>query len=114
MSADYDWLRTTNEEIGHKEEEGDRPYFEDLLAAEFAFMRRDGSLVGREAYLQAVQPSAPRKTIVESVTLIGAARACVTAIVRVGDECFHNVRIFVRQQTDWKLLAWANEQISFP
>jgi hypothetical protein len=34
--------------------------------------------------------------------------------VRVGDECFHNVRIFVRPQTDWKLLAWANEQISFP
>ena len=111
--SDYKWLSATNIEIGKGEEEGDKSFFEDLLAPKFVFMRRDGSIVSREEFLADLKPGPERKTSVTSITLFGSTRAVVTTIVLMNKTEFHNIRLFVLQEERWKLLSWANEQITF-
>ena len=37
--------------------------------------------------------------------------AIVKCTVSVCDQEFHNIRLFVRREGGWKLLAWANEPL---
>jgi hypothetical protein len=36
----------------------------------------------------------------------------VKCIVTCGEERFHNLRLFVRLEQQWKLLGWANERLT--
>ena len=38
-------------------------------------------------------------------------RAIVTCVITQGGKNYHNIRLFVRIDANWKLLAWANEQV---
>ncbi len=101
--------------INAAENEGDRDFFSGILAPKFAFQRADGpkTVDDRVAFLQKVQPAQSGGErilvkIVEPIQLYGN-RAVVSCIIRVGTQEFHNLRLFVRRDGDWKLLAWANE-----
>lgn len=109
-------LRKLNIEITTAEDKGDSQRLENILASQISFRRANGTVVGKEQFLKDVKPRTPTKTIVESVKFYGTDRAIVTCIVIMKidkqDTKFHNLRIFIREGSDWKLLSWANERLA--
>lgn len=107
-------LRELNVRIAAAESAGDREFLDGVLAPVLAFRRANGAFVDRAGYLDAVRPSAPRETEIDTVTVLPPGRAVVTCTVTMGDGAerkrFHNARVFVRSADGaWLLLAWANE-----
>ena len=83
------------------------------LAPRLAFQRADGARTvdDRDTFLQKVKPGGTRLTrIIEPIELYGD-RAIVKCIVQMGERQCHNLRLFVRRDGSWKLLAWANEPV---
>lgn len=108
-------LRELTAKINDAENEGNREFFSGILAPQLAFQRADGprTVDDRVAFLKKVEKalSGRERTlvrIVEPIHLYGN-RAVVSCIIRVGTEEYHNLRLFVRRDGDWKLLGWANE-----
>jgi hypothetical protein len=114
--SDIQILEQLNIRIGEEESKGDQEsknWLDSILAPKLAFRRADGKTVDdRQEFLAKVKPSDPRETKVTSINVHGD-RAVVSCIVTVnslnGDKEFHNLRLFVRQDGQWKLLGWANE-----
>ena len=108
-------LRKLNIDIGLAEDKGDRKGLENLLAQELAFRRANGKVVNRNEFLKDVKSRAATKVNIESIKLYGD-RAIVTCIVTLKvdgqDVEFHNIRLFIREGSTWKLLGWANERVS--
>ena len=107
-----DALRTLNVRLNEAENTGDRDFLAGILAPEIAFMRADGKTVddgGR--FLQKVAPREPYELTFEQIEVLGT-RAIVKCIISRGEERFHNVRLFVRLDGQWKLLGWANERLT--
>ena len=100
-------------EIGRLESTGDREALRGIIASKLAFRRANtqGTIVDRCEYLDAVVPSPERQTEITAVTVHGN-RAVVECVVTQNSKRFHNLRLFVRQGEDWKLLGWANEPAS--
>lgn len=112
--TDDEALRTINARLNDAENAGDRDVLAGLLAPELAFLRADGKTVddgGR--FLQKVAQREPCQLTVEHVEVIGT-RAIVKCVVTCGTARFHNVRLFVRIEGQWKLLGWANERLTPP
>jgi hypothetical protein len=112
---DIDTFKKRNVDIGDAETKGDKDWFEGVLAPQLAFLRADGKTFdNRDAFLDKVKQSDVRETEVESVEVYGN-RAVVTCIVTLkstdGDKRFHNLRLFVRHDGEWKILGWANEPL---
>lgn len=105
----FDVLTELNLEIGVAESMGDKEFLEKVLAPVLAFRRANGECIDRNIFLSAVKSGARRETEMESISLLGHNRAVVTCTVSMGDKRFHNVRLFVLMDQDWKLLGWANE-----
>ena len=64
-----------------------------------------------DAYLAKVKAGGDRETVtVEPIEVFGN-RAVVQCVVRSGGVKYHNLRLFVRRDGAWKLLAWANEPV---
>ena len=99
---------------GAAESRGDRDWLDGALATKLAFQRgnQKRTIVDRKEFLDAVGPASDRDTEIESIHLYGN-RAVVTCIVTMkpGGERFHNVRLFIRPEAEWKLLGWANEPL---
>jgi hypothetical protein len=115
MPNDIEVLLRLNLEIGTKESEGDKDWFEGKVAPVLAFQRANSKreVVDRQAFLNGVAKSDPvqmRETEVDSIHVYGN-RAVVTCIVAWKGKRFHNVRLFVRRppEMEWELLGWANE-----
>jgi hypothetical protein len=105
-------LRTINTRLNEAENTGDRDFLAGIIAPEFAFLRADGKTVddgGR--FLQKVAPREPCELTFEQIEVLGS-RAVVKCVVTCGTERYHNVRLFVRLESQWKLLGWANERLS--
>jgi hypothetical protein len=112
MTPDEDALRTVNKAINDAENAGDRNALASVLAPELAFMRADGKTVddaGRFLMKVARKPE-PGVLTIESVDIVGN-RAVVRCIVTQGGRDYHNLRLFVRTDGNWKLLGWANEAV---
>lgn len=111
-------LEQLNIRIGQEESKGTkkaRKWLAGILAPRLAFQRADGITIDDQvAFLAKVVPSGPRETKVESIDIHGN-RAIVKCIVTLkaenGDKSFHNIRLFVRHEGEWKLLGWANESL---
>ena len=112
--SDHNELVKTNEEIGKRESQGDKDYFNELLAPSFAFMRASGDFDGREDFLKRLKKSDARTTLVASVSFTGVRRAIVTCIVEMSGKHYHNIRTFVQPKGKWLLLSWANEEVEIP
>jgi hypothetical protein len=112
--TDNEALRTINARINDAENTGDRDFLAGVLAPELAFLRADGKTVddgGR--FLQKVAPRQSCELAVEDVEVLGS-RAIVKCVVTCGTARFDNLRLFVRLEGQWKLLAWANERQAGP
>ena len=112
-TADDRRLRELNEGIGVAENSGDATWLAGVLASSLAFQRADDArtIDDRERFLEKVKPGGTRVTrVLEPIHLFGD-RAIVQCIVSVGGKDYHNLRLFVRRDGDWKLLGWANEAV---
>jgi hypothetical protein len=109
-------LKKLNLEIAAAEDRGDQQWLRSILAPELSFRRANGMVVGKEQFLKDVKSRSASKTEIESVEIYGKDRAVVTCIVTLKiegqDASFHNVRLFVREASGWKLLGWANERLA--
>ena len=112
MTDDLAVLAQLNVELGAAETNGNRAFLDGIIAEQLAFRRASGAVVDRPGYLAAVAESEPRITEVESIQLYGdrAVVTCVVTLVRANGERprFHNVRLFTRAATGWKVIGWAN------
>lgn len=115
MQNDTEILTQLNIQIGEAESRGDRDWLDGVIASEFAFRRADRKTVdGRVQFLSKVKASDERQTRIESIDVIGdrAIVKCVVTLKSAGaHKSYHNLRMFVRQAGEWKLLGWANEPI---
>jgi hypothetical protein len=108
-----------NDEIPTRETNGSAAesyeFFDGLLASEFAFMRKTGKVVGRDGFLTGLAAGAERQQDVLEVSRFGQRRVMIECVVHfiASTEKFHNLRLFVQvDDGSWKLLAWANEQMT--
>jgi hypothetical protein len=113
-NIDLESLRRINAEINAAEIAGDTAAVTRLLAPKLAFQRADPARTvdDREAFLQKVAEKKGDRSmrIVEPIQLFGN-RAVVQCVVTQGGREYHNLRLFVRRDGDWKLLGWANEPL---
>jgi hypothetical protein len=112
VASDQEALRELNLKIGDAENRGDSEWLAGILAPRLAFQRADEqkTVDDQIAFLQKVKAGGTRVTLViEPIQLYGD-RAIVQCTVKVEDQEFHNLRLFVRRDSGWKLLAWANER----
>lgn len=114
MTDDERTLNDINVAIGEAEERGDREALSKVLAPRLAFQRADASQTvdDQVAFLQKVTAGNARVTkIIEPIEVHGH-RAIVKCVVTTADgRAFHNIRLFVRRDGEWKLLGWANEPL---
>ena len=96
-----------NEEIGTTENAGNLKRLGEIVAPFLGFRRRDGSIIGRDAFLQTPKPG-NRQTKIKSVQVYGN-RAVVTCVVTDSGVVTHNIPLFAKEGSEWKLLGWANE-----
>src|SRR5258706_13740891 len=100
-------LRRLNEEIRVKEQAGEEPFFDELLADTFLFRRADGTIVDKRRYLDdltsvAENPYERLETVVENVTLDGGSGVVSILVLAKRKKMkraavFQNVRVFSRQ-----------------
>lgn len=106
MTADEEAVVRRNQEINDAEIRGDVAALHNYVASELAFRRRNGTIVCRHAFLK---PNPGERTMeVESVRVYGN-RAVVTCMVKNSDGKTHNIRLFVEEGGEWRVLGWANE-----
>jgi hypothetical protein len=109
MPTDNETLQTLNTAINDAENEGNREFLASVLAPTLSFYRANGNIDDADRFLQKVarKPS-PGTLTLERIELLGN-RAIVQCVVTQDGKRFHNIRLFVRLDGKWKLLAWANE-----
>jgi hypothetical protein len=94
-----------------------RAFLDSILAPVFAFRRASGTLTDRAGYLDSLASGGDRVNLGSyDITLMGEHRAIVSCRIQmtVGNVLreFDNLRVFVKNEdTEWQLLAWANELI---
>ena len=112
--GDLESLLRVNESINAAEIAGARDAIAKLLAPQLAFQRADPAKTvdDRETFLRKVPEKQGDRSmrIVEPVQLFGD-RAIVQCVITQGGREYHNLRLFVRRDGDWKLLGWANEPL---
>ena len=123
MPDDQQTLKDLNVEMATRENNGDLAWFAGILASRLAFQRADPAKTvdDQVAFLQKVKrddPPKDRRTDPDSLeTKVYGSRAVVSCIVTmtVGDEQkrYHNLRLFIKQDGQWKLLGWANEELPY-
>jgi hypothetical protein len=117
MTSERGVIADLNARIMAAETDGDREFFDSILAPAFAMRRASGAIVNREAFIEAVARSATRTTEIQTIAFHGVNRATVSCAVSMdtleGVRRFQNLRLFVRATTDapWLLMAWANEVV---
>lgn len=113
MSSDEQTLHTLNVAINAAENTGDRNYLASILAPELAFSRAMGAVDNAERFLQKVtEKKQPGELKPDSIKVEPFNnRAIVTCVITEDGKDYHNIRLFVRIDAKWKLLAWANEKV---
>ncbi len=108
MQADITELIRRNEEINEEENRGNVEELGKYVASEFAFQRRDRRIVNRSTFLN--PNPGDRRLQIESVHVYGN-RAVVTCVVTASGGVTHNIRLFVKEDSEWRVLGWANEPV---
>ena len=115
MPSEFEVLERLNVEIGSLETQGDRDRLATVIAPELAFLRANAerTIDGAKRYLDKVASSDDRDTVVESIDIVGS-RAIVKCVVTLkpSNKSYHNLRLFVKLEQQWRLLGWANEPLN--
>lgn len=112
LQGDIQALAELTLKISDAEDAGVAAPFDKILAPRLAFQRADPqqTVDDRGEFLQKVKPSGPRQTrIIDPIQVYGN-RAIVQCIVTIDGQDYHNLRLYVRREKEWKLLGWANER----
>jgi hypothetical protein len=107
MQEEIQELFLLNQEINSAENIGDLDRLKEIINPFFAFRRRNGTIVNRDTFLQSPKPGS-REMKIESIQIYGN-RAVVTCVVTDSEVSTHNIRLFTKEEGNWKLLGWANE-----
>lgn len=120
MSAEE--FRRLNLKIGRAEKDHDVTYLDGILHESLVFRRANGAIVGKREYLAGV----PNRTYTllqvtdlhdldeKNDVAVWAMNVHAKGTTAEGVEfsgVFHNVRVLVRQDDRWQILAWANTKI---
>ena len=112
--TDTELLEQLNREITKAEIEGDVAGLARVLAPRLAFQRADPAKTvdDQVAFLQKAPERSGERTLdrFDAVEIHGN-RAIVKCIITQKGISYHNIRLFVRRDDGWKLLAWANEAV---
>ena len=113
MPSDKEDLRTLNVAINDAENAGEMGFLASILAPELAFSRASGAVDDAGRFLQkAATKNPPGELRPESIKIDPFGnRAIVTCVITEDGKDYHNIRLFVRKDAKWKLLAWANERV---
>ena len=114
MSSDKQALRMLNVAINDAENTGNGEFLASILAPELAFSRANGEVDDAGRFLQQVptKKSPPRELRSEAIEIeTFDNRAIAKCVITQGGKNYHNIRLFVRKDAKWKLLAWANEKV---
>ena len=113
-------LRQLNVEIGEAERRHDIEFLDEVLHKDLVFRRSDGSIVGKQEYLQAV-PSRSYAAVESVITELeeGESAGLTTVLVRAegsGEQgsfagTFRNTRLFLRERESWRCKVWINSRI---
>jgi glyoxylase I family protein len=112
-----DGLRDLNVAIGTAEKEHDVEFLREVLHDDLVFRRADGTVVGKDEYLGALQDRTYEALDVEISDVDARCEsAVVTAIVTARGTSggvrfagtFRNVRTFVRDEERWRCRVWIN------
>jgi hypothetical protein len=81
--------------------------------SELAFSRASGAVDDAEHFLQKVaNKNSPGELGPESMEIdTFGNRAIVVCVITQGGKNYHNIRLLVRIDANWKLPAWANEPV---
>ncbi len=113
MPTDHEALTALNLEINAAENVGNKEFLASVLASELGFFRANGVVDDASRFLQKVAAKKPpgelRRESIEIETW--GNRALVRCVVSQDGKNCDNIRLFVRIDASWKLLAWANEQL---
>lgn len=115
IADDRQALQLLNEQINAAENRGDAAFLAGILAPRLAFQRADPARTVDDgvAFLQKVNDKFERRIKVIQPIRVEGDRAVVECVVTLEDNSsYHNFRLFVRREAEWKLLGWANERIS--
>lgn len=106
-------LEALNIGIGDAENRGDATWLAAILMPRMTFQRADPArtIDDREAFLSKVRAGGTRITDVLKPIQIFGDRAIVRCIVTIEGKRFDNLRLFVKRDGRWLLLAWANQAI---
>ncbi len=115
-------LKDLNLQIASKENDGDLEWLTDVIAPEFAFRRANATFAGRTEFLKGVMNPKRTNRVTDPTSIeikMHGNRAVVSCIVVMGEQRYHNLRLFVRVEVEkggqkiweWKLLGWANEEL---
>ena len=112
---DLSSLVSMNLEMPHRENVGDRVYFDLRLAPSFSMRTANGAVVDRARYLDDLKSGGERVGLpLAEVSVFGQSRALVACQVRGGVAVYDNIRLFVREVAapdGWLLLSSANEPV---
>ena len=108
MQADITELIRRNEKINEEENRGNVEELGRYVASELAFQRRNGTIVNRGTFLN--PNPGDRRIQIESIHVYGN-RAVVTCVVTDSGVVTHNIRLFVKEGGEWRVLGWANEPV---
>jgi hypothetical protein len=113
MSSDEQALHTLNVAINDAENIGDMTFLANILAPELAFSRAKGAVDDAGRFLQKVAKKTPPGELKPKSIKVDTHhnRAIVTCVITEDGTDYHNIRLFVRIDAKWKLLAWANEEV---
>lgn len=105
-------------DMGKAEKEGDKKSLERYLHQDLVFRRANGSIVNRETFLAELEA---RESLdwefvedQQDGTDTRADSVVVTLIVRTLGGTFRNVRVFVRDDGEWRCKLWVNTRLETP
>ena len=106
-------LEELNRKITQYENEGDRNALKRIIAPKLAFMRANGIIDDRSEFLLFVNDKGKPREITEMTSTIKNKTAVVSCKIIQDGKSYHNFRLFIKTENEWKLLGWANEEELF-
>jgi hypothetical protein len=114
-----------NKRIAQAEKDRDTGFLREILADDLYFRRANGQVVDKQTYLQSIE--SPENTYEQNeaedvtatvyedlavVSLIVRARGLRQGIPFGG--AFRNIRLFLKQDGEWRCVVWFNTRIQQP
>jgi len=116
------FLTQLNLEIAECEQRRDDEAIAQLnrcLSTDLVFRRADGSVVGKEAFMNGLRGPSPfvrRESRGARVTILGERALVIVTVIGIRENAsrgvYRNVRVFFRHGAEWRLEIWFNDDVT--